>query len=347
MTDSLGAADRRGARYLIVKLAAIGDVVMASTIVSAIRARDPDAHVTWLCGERVVELVRMFQGVDVVLSVDERSVLRGGAAARTVALARLWRTMAGRRFDLTLLAHADARYRALLLPVSTGRLRALEPRATARPLPVPGRYFGDEYARMLDLGEPPGPVVGHVPLAALRSVPGGSGRAGVVLVPGGARNVLRESALRRWPIERYREVAAQLLAAGHHVTLLGDSGDDWVRSAFDGLAVDHALGTHGLPESVALLGRTALVVTHDTGPLHLAVLAGAPVLALFGPTMPSQFLHPLAKGEALWGGVGLACRPCYDGREFNACANNLCIQEIGVSTVVERALALLAPPLGG
>jgi hypothetical protein len=193
-SEPSAAPVRRGARYLIVKLAALGDVVMASTIVSAIRARDPDAHVTWLCGRRVEALVQLFEGVDLVLTVDEHSLLRGGPATRAVALGRLWRTLAGRRFDVTLLAHADMRYRAALLPVSTGRLRTLEPRAFRRPLPVPGRYFGDEYARMLDANEPPGPVVGHTPLAALRQLSEESMRAGVVLVPGGARNVARECA---------------------------------------------------------------------------------------------------------------------------------------------------------
>lgn len=56
-----------GSRYLIVKLAALGDVAMASTLVGAIRARDPGAHVTWLCGTRVAELGRLLDGVDEVL----------------------------------------------------------------------------------------------------------------------------------------------------------------------------------------------------------------------------------------------------------------------------------------
>lgn len=331
-------------RYLIVKLAALGDVVMASTLIGAIRAREPVAHITWLCGSRVAELVRLFDGVDDVLVADEVGLLRGGPAARARALASLWWTLAPLRFDVTLLAHADVRYRAVLGPARLGEVRALGSRRDGRMLPVPARYFGDEYARMLEPGQSRGPIVGHAELANLRKLlplPSAADRVGVVLVPGGARNVLRESALRRWPLERYRATAARLLAAGHRVTLVGDDADAWVRPAFAGLDVRDEIGTQTIEGTLALLARADLVITHDTGPLHLAGLVRAPLLALFGPTMPAQFMPLHALAEALWGGSNLACRPCYDGREFAVCSNNLCMQDIPVEAVMARALAII------
>jgi heptosyltransferase-2 len=165
---------------------------------------------------------------------------------------------------------------------------------------------------------------------------------GVVLVPGGARNVLRESGLRRWPVERYREIAERLIGAGRAVTLIGNADDAWVRPYFEGLTVRDEIGAHDLPGTLGILASADLVITHDTGPLHLARLARAPLLALFGPTMPAQFLVEDSRTEAIWGGAHLACRPCYDGREFAACTNNLCIKDISVVTVAERALAMLA-----
>jgi heptosyltransferase-2 len=331
----------RGARHLIVKLAALGDVVMASALVGAIRARDANAHVTWLCGRGVASLVARFDGVDEALAVDEGALLTGGLVSRASALSSLWRTLARRRFDMTLIAHADPRYRAALGLARLGEVRRLEARRPGHVLPIPGRYFGDEYARLLDGRPSHGPIPGHAPLARVRGLGTSGPRDGVVLVPGGARNVLRESALRRWPVERYREVAGALLGAGHRVTLVGDANDRWVRPWFQGLRIDDALGTRDIGGTLELLATAALVITHDTGPLHLAMLAKAPTLALFGPTMPTQFVYPLGLVEAFWGGADLACRPCYDGREFAACANNLCIQGVPVATVVARAIAAL------
>ena len=334
-------------RYLIVKLGAVGDVAMASALPGAIRRRHPDAHVTWLCGSRVAELVRLFDGVNEVLVTDEVRLMRGGTIERAAALLDVWRQLAGRRFDVTVLGHADPRYRALLLATRSSRLRSLDLRPSSRMLPVPGRYHADEYVRLLDDADARGPIVLHHPLADVRpSLPPlrTAAPVGVVLVPGGARNVLRESALRRWPLERYREVAEKVGQAGHAVTLVGDASDVWVRSAFIGLDVRDELGTHGLAGTLALLAASKLVISHDTGPMHLARLVRAPLLALFGPTMPSQFVADDGSAEVIWGGASLACRPCYDGREFAQCSDNLCMQDISAAVVADRALAMLERP---
>jgi heptosyltransferase-2 len=334
------------ARYLIVKLAALGDVAMASALPEAIRRREPDARITWLCGGRVAELVRLFDGVSEVLTVDEVRLLRGRLDQRIGALLSVWRELAFRRFDAILMAHADRRYRSLVLPARAGHMRSLEHAPSPRMLPIPGRYYGDEYVRLLDDGGSRGPIVGHSPLSDVRSrLPArrDSSAVGVVLVPGGTRNVLRESALRRWPVERYRAVAERLLDAGHEVTLIGDAGDAWVRPSFVGVGVRDEIGAHGLGQTLAVMAAADLVISHDTGPLHLAQLVRAPLLALFGPTMPSQFvLDDTPATQVIWGGATLACRPCYDGREFAACRDNLCMQDIPVSAVANRALAMLA-----
>ena len=331
-------------RYLIVRLSALGDVIMMSTAVAEIRRRDPGAHITWLCGARARELVECI-GVDHVVVADEVSLLRGGPAGRARALAALWRQLTPLSFDETLLGHADARYRLLLVPVRTGRVRALDHDLSSRTLPIPGRYFGDECARLLDEEDARGPIVGHYPLAPIRRpLPPAADpeHVGIVLVPGGARNVLREDALRRWPVERYRELAERLLGDGYAVTLVGDQADDWVRPAFEGLSVRDEIGRHSITGTLALLRAAELVVVHDTGVLHLARLARTPVIGLFGPTMPTKSLVDAPDVVALWGGADLACRPCYNGREYAACTNNVCIQRIAVTDVMPHVERLVA-----
>ena len=115
-----------------------------------------------------------------------------------------------------------------------------------------------------------------------------------------------------------------------------------MRPAFKGLPVRDLIGSLELPETLRLLARASLVISHDTGPVHLARLVRAPILALFGPTAPRQMLGDPEGVTVLWGGAALACRPCYDGRDFAACANNLCMQEITVERVLEHANAMLA-----
>jgi heptosyltransferase-2 len=335
--------------FLIVRLAAVGDVVMASTLARRIRDERPGATITWLCGANVGPLVERFADVDNVLTVDERCIFRGSAMARARELLPLWLELVKRRFTHVMLLHVDRRFRAIVAPLVAplvgARVFAQTPRGATGPInPVVGRYFGDEYARLLDGLAHVGPIVGHYPLARLRPPPSAAYDRGrddrplrVALVPGGARNILRESGVRRWPVEGYAAVAAALAADGIEVVLVGDQHDEWVRPSFASVAVTDRIGASSLPQTVDLLGTCDLVISHDTGPMHLARLAGARVLALFGPTMPSQFIVEDDRTSVLWGGADLACRPCYDGREFATCSANVCMSGMNAATVLQHA----------
>jgi heptosyltransferase-2 len=165
--------------------------------------------------------------------------------------------------------------------------------------------------------------------------------ARVLLVPGGARNVLRDDALRRWPVSAYVRVAELLLARGMEVVLIGGASDEWVAPAFAQLPVVNRIGELGLNETLALMRNADVVVSHDTGPMHLARLVRTPLVALFGPTIPAQVLWTDDTVRVLWGGADLACRPCFDGREFARCADNVCMQRVSPEQVVSEVSVLL------
>ena len=93
-----------------------------------------------------------------------------------------------------------------------------------------------------------------------------------------------------------------------------------------------------------------LVITHDGGPLHLALLAGTRLIALFGPTSPHEKVPERDGVVVLWGGADLACRPCYDGNDYADCPLNVCLREVSVERVHEEADRLIqasAATLGG
>ena len=154
------------------------------------------------------------------------------------------------------------------------------------------------------------------------------GRPLIAITPGGARNVARENPLRRWPLDRYAELADTLHAQGYRIVLTGDRTDGWVRPAFRDRQVLDLIGATDLPALAALLRSCAAVVGHDSGPLHIARLVGTPVVALLGPTPPSMFFRPDPRTAVLWPGGALPCAPCYNGHEFAHCGNNVCMQMI-------------------
>jgi heptosyltransferase-2 len=329
-------------KILIIRLAAIGDVVMASSLARRLRDAKPGAHITWMCGETSAPLVACFADVDEVMSIDDRRLLTGGPFDRVKEVLSLRYQLGMRDFHTAYLVHPDPRYRILTSSLR-GTTVIAQKRSRRRPSnPIPGRYLGDEAARLMD-GRDDGPVQGHFPLARLKplSPTPRSGRPRVVIVPGGAKNVLRESALKRWPVDQYAALARGLFDDGYEVTLVGNAGDDWVRPHFSTVPVTNLIGRTSIPETLALFAGSDLVIAHDTGPMHLARLVGARLIALFGPTPPTSFVAPDETTTVLWGGEHLACRPCYDGREFADCADNECMSSISVDVVLRTARTIL------
>ena len=330
-------------RLLIVRVGAIGDVVMALAAVEAARSLQPDTRVTWLCGELVRPLLEQVGTVDEIVSLDDRALLKGTARERTREIGKAWRALAGRRFDLVVTMHADPRYRVLTAGVRGATRRSLRS-SGGRPAPIPGRYEGDEYARLVHGIDGPDAPPARLPRVSFPPVdellpPDGPT---VMIAPGGAKNVLRDDGLRRWPLESYARVAADLTDRGLRVVVSGGPGDDWVRPAFSELPVVDLVGRTDLVQLAGAIQACDLLITHDSGPMHLGFLARTPTIALFGPTRPTERLPHDVKARALWGGAHLACRPCYDGREYAPCPNNVCIQSIRPADVVAEAVNVLA-----
>jgi heptosyltransferase-2 len=142
------------------------------------------------------------------------------------------------------------------------------------------------------------------------------------------------------------DLSAALVAQGYEVVLAGGTDDAWASQAFAELPVKNFIGRLSLAESVALFDTCDLVISHDTGAYHLATLASAAILALFGPTNPAEFVPDRPALRVLWGGESLACRPCYDGREFALCPNNRCMKEISLRTVLTAVEEILAEGSG-
>src|SRR5262249_23063517 len=101
------------------------------------------------------------------------------------------------------------------------------------------------------------------------------------------------------------------------------------------------VGKTSLAELLAIYGVSNAVITHDSGPLHLASLSGAPTVALFGPTVPLEKVRPAKHVRVLWGGEDLPCRPCYDGKRYASCADNQCLKQISVAQVITALQQLL------
>lgn len=331
-------------RILVVHVAGIGDAAVASTLLERLRAEQAGVEITWVCGDAAGPIVRLFDGVARVITVDQRALFHGSPIARARVIAGLWVKLIGRGFDRAIVLHPDPRYRVLTLPLIGTRKSFLSRARHGRMNPVPARFLGDEYARLAGGDANAGPIVRRYAMSDLRArfrAQPAEAHSRVALVPGGSKNALREDSLRRWPVTNYAELARELIADGVEVVLVGAAHDAWVRPAFEGVPVVDRIGELSLTDTLSLLAQCELVISHDTGPMHLARLVRTPLIALFGPTNPGQVVSIDETVTVLWGGEALACRPCFDGREFANCHDNLCMQSISPSRVVAAARRML------
>ena len=124
----------------------------------------------------------------------------------------------------------------------------------------------------------------------------------------------------------------------HSGRTVGDEADRHTLPAFARLPVVDKVGKLALVDSLCALRDVDIVVSHDTGPLHFARLVRTPVVGLFGPTDPRSVVGDDDGIEVLWGGANLACRPCYDGRNYARCSDNLCMKDVSVESVLKAVL---------
>jgi lipopolysaccharide heptosyltransferase I len=303
-------------RLLLIKPSSLGDIVHAMPTLAALRARFPDAEVTWLVKRQWAPLVEVIGGVEHVCAVE--SGLRGW-------LSRVSGLRAA-RFDLVIDLQGLFRSGAMAWLTGCGRrvgfanAREGSPIFYTRRVEVPAapRHAVDRYllvAEALGATRPAEPRFEFIDRPEDRqSVETLLRRAGVAAsLPWIAMNVSARWETKRWPPEHFAEVADRLSQAhGLPIVFIGGPAERPESLAVTALMRMKAVDLTGqtpvglLP---SLLRRAALLVTNDSGPMHIAAAVGTPVVALFGPTDPLR-TGPYGKGHVVLSHA-VECRPCF------------------------------------
>ncbi|MCL6622642.1 MAG: lipopolysaccharide heptosyltransferase I [Syntrophobacterales bacterium] len=331
-------------RLLLIKLSSFGDVIHALPTLEALREAYPRAVITWLVEEVFAPLLSGHPALDRVWVVPRVRPGRPGAFRDVHRLLTMARQLRQERFDAVLdlqgllksalwtaLAPSprkvgyDGTRELSYLPL-TERLPPYDPEAHAV-----RRYL--EVAR--HLGATPGEP--RFRLGHLVQEPRGLGEKGgplVVLHPGA------RWPSKLWPVEHWAALAAALGHEGFRVALTGSDADRGLTQAIASRVGDEVLDLAGrtdLGELAWVLQRARLMVSVDTGPMHLAAALGTPVVALFGPTAPWR-TGPFGPGHEVVR-LGLPCSPCLKRR----CPEPRCLAELPVARVLLGVRKLLSP----
>ncbi len=326
-------------RALIVAPAWVGDMVMAHTLVQALKEQDAAAEIHLAAPTATAPLGARMPGVHQVHELATSHGALGWGERRRLGL-RL------RRVGFEAAYVLPNSFKSALLPCWAGIPRRIGALGEARfgLLNDWRRLDRDRHPKMIErfmaLAYPPGqPLPQPYPAPALtvdaanrdalveRFGLAAAGRV-TILCPGA-----EYGAAKRWPAEHFAALARERLKAGHGVWVIGSPGDR-ERGAAIAEAAPGAVNLAGrtrLADTVDLLSLADAVVTNDSGLMHVACALSVRVVALYGSTSP-EFTPPLgANAQAL--SLGLDCQPCFKRQcplgHFN------CLRELKPAAVVQ------------
>ena len=319
-------------RTLVVAPNWIGDALMAQPLLARLREKQPDAPIDVVAPPWVAPVARRMPEVDEVIEAPFRHgalqlgerwrlgrALKGRGYAHAIVLPNTWKaalTPFFARIPLRSGYVGEARYGLLNLLYEKG-----------------GGGMREHYARLADA---PGTTLPEqLPAPSLRVDPAriasAKERFGVLepyvaLCPGAEYGPAK-----RWPY--FAELAGRL---GMPAVLLGSSGD---AAAAEGVAGINLVGKTTLDEAIDLIAGARVVVSNDSGLMHVAAALGRPLVALYGSSSPQK-----TPPQSPWGSVRprvlwlhIECSPCYQ-RECPL-GHFRCMRELPVDRVLQEIAA--------
>ncbi|MFO8012468.1 MAG: lipopolysaccharide heptosyltransferase II [Phycisphaerae bacterium] len=343
-------------RTLIIKPSSMGDVVQALPVLTALKETHPRAHVSWLVAKAFAGILEGHPRLDEVIVFDRH---RFGRFTFSVTVAtefvRFMEDLRRRRF--TTVIDLQGLFRSGLLALATGAPARVGFRGARELAPLfytaevaPGHHAVhavDRYmavARRIGLAGPEARDHLPVPAEARAAIRERLTEAGLgagepfVAVCAHARWPTKQ-----WPAERFAAVLERMRETrGARAVLVGSpdaaDGARAIARAMTEPPID-LTGATTLKELAAVLGEARVMLTNDSGPMHVAAAVGRPVVALFGPTNPKR-TGPYGPGHRVLAGRA-ACSPCYRRRCLydRASGAMLCLTNITPEAVVEHLAA--------
>lgn len=340
-------------RILIIRLSSLGDILLTTPILHLLRNHCPQAKIDFLVKAVYQDLLRAHPAIDrLILFKDRQS---------------LWQTLhllRQTRYDVVLDLHRTLRSRLICQGLSAPLKLAYQKRVLRRQLlvrlgwntlgamtPVPELYA----APLRRLGIDTALSAPTMQLAAgsrdvmrqylAQAFPAAAGRPLLALAPGA------RWATKRWPADRFA-IVAQTLGEQYRaaVVILGDDADtDLAQALCQRLDVPafNASGKFSLMQTAALLQQCRLLLSNDSGLMHMATALNIPVVAVFGPTVQEFGFYPF-RAQARVVSTELACRPCSTkGSRHCPKGHHQCMLKVSTDQVLTAAQQMWRVENGG
>jgi lipopolysaccharide heptosyltransferase I len=323
-------------KILFVRLGSLGDVIHAIPSVAALRARYPDAQIDWLVDPRYTSVLQLVTGLSRAIPLDPRDSV--------VTLLGTIRTLRREQYDAAI--DFQSLIKSAVLARASGAKRVIGfPREHLRE--PAARFF---YSETPDAGSAPHVIRKNLALlraldvedlrvrfpvmvpttAASDTVVATFGSEGFALINPGAAWPNK-----RWVPQRFGALAAEIRERiGVRSLVLWGPGEEPIASVV--VNSSHGAAALAPPTDIidifAIARRAKLMISGDTGPLHIAAAVGTPLVALFGPTYADRN-GPWSSDDIT---ISRNAR-CVCHYERKCRLQEPCIEDIGVDEVVSAA----------
>ena len=345
---------------LFIKFIGLGSVVRGSFLVTAVRAKYPDAKIYFASFPAVSPLVSMFDEVDEVKVVRDDTIPH--LLVDTLELLFwCWR----KKIDLVIDLELHAKYSAIVSVLSMARDRAGFAGISSRfrrglythlVFWNPVRYIGKAYRQLAealalpDASEAPISIPPSAQAEAVQCLQtlGWTSEMRIIGINPNASDLRTE---RKWP-ERYFAALIDMLPADQKfMVVVFGSRDEWqvaenVRTKVTSTQypVHNIAGKVSFAALCEILKRLSIFVTNDSGPMHIARSFNTPTVSLWGPTHPVNYCPPGGRHIALYRPV--YCSPCTHATDVPPCGgDNQCLQRIEPVKALRAVCTLLKIPV--
>ena len=337
-------------RILIIRFSSIGDVILTSPLIRTLRASFPDAQIDFLVRKDVAELVRYHPSLNNVYEYDPQTGLKG--------LRTLKSQLKDRRYDLVIDAHNSLRSRYIRLLLSR-EIRKIRKRIFARTMLVKfKKNYYSEYVSVADRYIEPVHKFGikndtkgldiFIPeeikkrVAALQKHFGLKEHHKCIGISAFAKHTTK-----CWPAERFVELAVRLIQEHQsRIILFGSIADQLgctemqkkIAGVTGNESVINVSGHLSLLESAAMVKICSLMISNDSGFMHVASAMKVPLVAIFGSTVKEFGFYPHGQNNVVIEKSNLKCRPCsHIGRNVCPEGHFRCMLDIQVHEVLTAA----------
>ena len=272
-----------------LRLGGIGDVLMTTPLVRCARKKYPKARITYIVGKWSASALQGNKDIDEVISFDDAIVYK----KNILKLFRLTNNLSKKNIDLCfvldkmwgwgMLAQRFAKFRI-------GFDRKGEGFANNISVPFDGTKHEIDYyldlAKAVDIR-----CIDQQPKLAITTKTNKLQPLVIGIAPGGAINPGQSMLAKRWPLKHYEKLITTLLKENPklNIPLFGGKND---KKICEKLATDKRIISYAgisLDKTAALMSQCKLVITHDSGPMHIASTTKTKLIALFGPTPAGRF----------------------------------------------------------